>query len=172
VAKAKNVPTKARLARELGCSYYTLVTRYWNLPGRPKDNSPGSARYNVQAYRNWIGSFKFAHNFGSGHNGNDGYPLNEREKARIEKTNVEIERERFKLDVERGKYELKANVYERQLQNVSSTFRELDKAFKHELPPRLEGESAGAIAKICGRKLDELRERLAHSFESNGSTIS
>ena len=51
-------------------------------------------------------------------------------------TRIAIEREKFKLDVERGKYELKSVVTEAILRNVGTLFRELDKAFKHELPPR------------------------------------
>jgi hypothetical protein len=152
---------------------YPTLLEYSKLPGFPPIHSPGSARYDVEAIIKFVHEKKSAHNFGgrNGKNGSNGH-LNQREQALVDKKLIEIERERFKLDVERGKYELKSTVHERQLQNVSATFRELDKAFKHELPPRLEGESAGAIAKMCGRKLDELRERLAKSFESNGSTIS
>jgi DNA-directed RNA polymerase specialized sigma24 family protein len=54
---------------------------------------------------------------------------------------------------------------ERVLRNIGTLFRELDKAFKHELPPRLEGASAGEIAKLCGRRLDRLRDRLVKAFQ-------
>jgi hypothetical protein len=160
------------VSRLVPVRYQTLL-EYRKMPDFPPDHSlTGKARYDVDVIRKWIHNKKSAHNFGGRNGSNGNGHLNERERALVDKKHIEIERERFKLDVERGKYELKTNVYERQLQNVSSTFRELDKAFKHELPPRLEGESAGAIARICGHKLDELRERLAHSFENNGSTIS
>jgi hypothetical protein len=51
--------------------------------------------------------------------------------------------------------------------------RELDKALRHELPPRLEGLSAGDIAKLLGRRFDEIRERVAKALEgTNGHSPS
>jgi len=171
VGKAKNVPTKARLASELGVSYYTLVTRYWDKPGRPKDNSPGSARYNVQAYRDWIGGFKSAHNFGTGHNGNGAFPTNEREQALIDKKKIEIERERFKLDVERREY-LKRTEVNEQISTCNSLIRrELYKAFEYDLPPRVEGLSALEIKKMNRRRLDEILHALPKLFINSDGKV-
>lgn len=95
---------------------------------------------------------------------------NARDAAYIERQVIEAEKAQFDLDVKRSKYELKAVMSERVLTNWSFFIRELDKLFKHELPPRLEGMSAGAIARLLGDRLDDLRERAAKAMESrNGS---
>jgi hypothetical protein len=140
------------------------LMRYRKHRSFPKPRSPGKARWEVQEIRDWIAVRKSAHNFGQ--NGDVSYPLNEREEALLKKTLIEIERERFKLDVERGKYELKSLVTEAILRNVGTLFRELDKAFKHELPPRTEGCSAAEIAKLNGQMLDAARERLVQKFQN------
>ena len=100
------------------------------------------------------------------HNGNGSKP-NPRDAAFIARQNIEAEKAQFDLDVKRGKYVLKSVITECILRNVGLFVRELDKLFKHELPPRLEGLSAGEIGKVCGRRLDELRERLVEHFEGN-----
>jgi hypothetical protein len=162
MSSGRYAPTKAALSRRLGISYYTLIQRFGKLPDRPRDHSPGSARYDVEAWHDFIQARKSAHNFG--HNGNNGFGPSERDKAIIEQKRIATEREKFKLDVERGKYELKDDVVAAITRNITALFRELDKAFRHELPPRFEGLSAGDIAKMSGRKLNELRERLAQAF--------
>jgi hypothetical protein len=166
VSRGRYVATKVELARRCGITHRTLC-RYFNERGHPPDHSPGKARYDVEQWKGWIQGRKSAHNFGKNDNG---YAPNEREKLLIEKKQIEIERERFKLDVERGKYELKSVITERILKNLGLFVRELDKSFKHELPPRLEGLSAGEIAKVCGRRLDELRERVAKAFRNEAPT--
>jgi hypothetical protein len=55
--------------------------------------------------------------------------------------------------------------------NFGFFVRELDKMFKHELPPRLEGLTAGQIAKILGGKLDNLRERMAVALEKRNGSV-
>ena len=102
-------------------------------------------------------------------NGNGSGP-NARDAAFINRQNIQAEKDRFDLEVKRGRYELKTVVREQVLTHISAMFRELDKAFKHELPPRIEGAAAGEIAKICGRRLDDLRERLVESFEGTNGT--
>lgn len=92
------------------------------------------------------------------------------EEAKINRQNIQAEKEQFDLDVKRGRYGRNDKFYESALRNISATFRELDKAFRHELPPRLEGESAGKIARMLGEKLDALRERLTKSFSANGTS--
>ncbi len=163
--RGKYAATLMEVARRVPIRYATLLEKR-KLPGFPPDHSPGKAKFDVDAIRQWIHAHKSAHNFNN--NGN-GYSGNEREQALIRKKNIEIERDTFKLDIERGRYELKTVVREQILTHVNALFRELDKAFRHELPPRLEGLSAGEIAKQNGKRLTELRERLAKHFESNGS---
>jgi hypothetical protein len=97
-----------------------------------------------------------------------GAMINAREQALIRKNEISAERERFKLDIERGKYEEKSVTAERVLRNVTALFKELDKAFRHELPPRLAESSVGEIARILGAKLDEQRQQLYESFNGNG----
>ena len=88
----------------------------------------------------------------------------------FKRQNIAAEKEQFDLEVKRGKFELKTVVREQVLTHINTLFRELDKAFKHELPPRVEGLSAGDIAKLCGRRLDGLRERLVKNFEGATAT--
>jgi hypothetical protein len=92
---------------------------------------------------------------------------NPRDAAFIARQQIEAEKAQFDLDVKRGKYELKAVMAERVMTNFGQYFRDLDKALKHELPPRLEGLSAGQIVKMLGGRADELRERAEKSI-SNG----
>lgn len=169
----KNVPTKARLSRELGISYYTLVTKYWNRPGRPKDNSPGSARYNVQAYRDWISPMKSAHNFGTGHsngNGSNGHlPYNEREQSIIEKNRIAAMAARFDLDVKMGEYVHRLQV-NRDIDTANAIVkRELVKLMQHVLPPKLQGLSAAEMSKIAMDELNRVLKFLPGHFEKAAS---
>jgi hypothetical protein len=152
---------------------YQTLLEYRKMPNFPPDHSPtGKARYDVDVIREWIHRKKSAHNFGGRRNGNGSEPLGEREKALVEKKRIEIEREKLKLDVERGKLGSNDKWREAILTNILATFRELDKAFKHELPPRSEGLKAAEIARLNGKRLDDLRERLSKSFGANGTAIS
>lgn len=159
----KYAATLMEVSRRVPIRYATLLEKR-KLPGFPPDHAPsGKAKFDVDAIRGWIHDHKSAHNAGSNGNGHG----NEREQALIRKKNIEIERDTFKLDVERGRYELKTVVKEQVLTHIGALFRELDKAFKHELPPRVEGLSAGEIAKLNGKRLVELRERLAKHFDTS-----
>jgi hypothetical protein len=171
VRESRYASTKQELAKKLGISFWTLTRKYWERAGRPADNSSGSSKYDVRAYRKWISQFKSAHNFGTYNPDRDplqGYSLSPREKALIQKNELAAERERFNLDILHGKYEEKSVMAERVLTNVSTMFRELDKSFRHELPPRLAESSVGEIARILGAKLDEQRQQLYESFNDNG----
>jgi hypothetical protein len=95
---------------------------------------------------------------------------NERDDAYIERQRIEAEKAQFDLDVKRNKFELKSAMIERVMTNWNFFIRELDKALRHELPPRLEGMSAGQIAKLLGSRLDNLRERTAKAIESRNGT--
>jgi hypothetical protein len=55
------VATKAVLAGRLGISYYTLIHRFDKLPSHPRAHSPGSAPYDVAAWREFIQARKYAH---------------------------------------------------------------------------------------------------------------
>jgi hypothetical protein len=169
VSKGRYVATKSELAKRCGISYFGLL-KNWERTGRPPIHGNGKARYEVALFQKWINEWKSAHNFGTTVNGQKPtFEFNEREKALIEKKRIEIARDQLKLDVERGKYMLKSDVADLILRNVSGFVRELDKAFRHEMPPRLEGASAGEIAKLLGRKLDEQRGRLVKAFSENGT---
>jgi len=52
------------------------------------------------------------------------------------------------------------------LRSFGMIFCELDKAFKHELPPRSENCGVGEIAKLNGQKLDQTRERTVKMSEN------
>ena len=156
--KARYARTKIELARALGISYYTLVRSYWHKPGRPRDHSPGNERYDIQGYKDWISDIKFAHNFGSGQNGNgNGYHMSEREKALLKKREIEIEREQFNLDRERGNYWLKVEGKSTIQRYANALWREIEKVFAHELPPREDGMSAIEIAKLNSERIRDIR---------------
>jgi hypothetical protein len=127
--------------------------------------------YNIEQWQRYANENIATWNRRDPHKGNgNGSGPNARDAAFINRQNIEAEKAQFDLEVKRGRYELKTVVKEQVLTHVSALFRELDKAFKHELPPRIEGLSAGEIAKQCGRRLDDLRERLVEHFEgANGS---
>lgn len=94
---------------------------------------------------------------------------NPRDAAFIKRQLLAAEKEQFDLDVKREKYCLKSETTDRIMKNFGLLVREGDKAFMHELPPRLEGLAAGEIAKVLGRRWSDIREKVARSLESNGS---
>src|SRR5262245_11342007 len=103
MVQARYVGTKVELARRCGVTYYTL-SGYFKLPGHPRDHSPGSARHDVHAWREFIQTHRSAHNFGSGNNSDVPYTPNEREQALIEKNRIATQREKFRLGVEMAEY--------------------------------------------------------------------
>src|SRR5204863_3113372 len=86
------------------------------------------------------------------HNGNRSTP-NPRDAAFIKRQNIAAEKEQFDLDIKRDKYELKSKIREDVLTYVNTMMRELNKAFRHELPPRVEGLKAIDIARLNGKRL-------------------
>ena len=164
MSKGRFVPTKANIARRCGISYYRLLQN-WDRPGRPKDHSPGSARYDVLAYGNWIGSWKSAHNFGSGHNGeSNGYRFNEREKALIERNKIAAESARFDLQVKMGEYVRRLDVNrDRQTANAIVR-RELAKMIQSTLPPKVYGLKPAEIAKVGMEELNRVLRYLPGQF--------
>jgi hypothetical protein len=158
VVQSKYAATKADLARKLGISYYTLVTKYWRREGRPKDHAPGRARYDVQAYKDWISGFKYAHNFGQGHNGsNNGYHFNERERALIEEKKIRAESARFDLEVKRGEWISRIEAFRDIETSDAIVIRELKKGFEHTLPPKLDMVKASEARKILCDWFDTMR---------------
>jgi hypothetical protein len=161
----------------LGISYRTLISDYWKLPGRPENHSEGSSKYDIKAYRDWIQSFKSAHNFGKGRRiagdtnevsraeqSRSGppvtYEFNEREKALIEKNQISAKRERFKLEVEMAEYVPRV-VANRVIDTGNRIVRtEMEKAFANELPPRLEGLKAHEIRRVLLTRLRQLTDHL------------
>jgi len=100
-------------------------------------------------------------------NGSNGSTPNPRDAAFIKRQLLAAEKEQFDLDVKREKYCLKSETSDRIMKNFGLLVREGDKAFMHELPPRLEGMSAGEIAKVLGRRWADIREKVARSLESS-----
>jgi hypothetical protein len=140
----------------------------WQKRWRPKEHSPGKARDEVVLFRDWVQSWKSAHNFGvNGQGGN--FQPDERERALIEKKQVEIERDRFKLDAKRREYVKRTEVNEELSRCCALVRRELYKAFEHDLPPRVEGLSALEIKKHNRKRLDEILRGLPKTFENNGA---
>ncbi len=153
--------SKVELAKALGVSYRALLG-WWSRPSRPADHSPGANRYDIEAYRDWIGSFKSAHNFGTGRGaeGSELYEMSPRERAIVEKNRIAAERERFRLAVEKGEYVLR-DVANRTIDVGNAIVRrELERMFASELPPRLEGLSATLIRKEMLTSLDRCLARL------------
>jgi hypothetical protein len=89
-------------------------------------------------------------------NGSNGSKPNPRDAAYIEAQNIRAEKERFDLDVQRGLYWLKEKAKGRIARDFGILMRELDKAFVHEIPPRDEGLTAGEIAKLHRKRLNEI----------------
>lgn len=145
-------PTKAVAALKLGIRYGTFLD-YSKQPDFPKPRA-GAARYDLEAIKRWIEQRKSAHNFGV--NGSSGYKPSEREQSIIDKNRIAAEREQFRLDIDRGRYELKSVTGERIEKGFGLLVRELTKAFRHELPPQLEGLTAGEIAKLNNKKLQHI----------------
>jgi len=161
------------LAKLLGCSYWTLIRKYWSYPDRPKDHSPGKAKYDILAYRLFINRHRSAHNFGSRNSDVPQNGVSQRELALIEKSQVATERERFKLGIERREYIKRDEVNERLTTDYAIIRRELYKAFEHDLPPRIEGLSAMDIRKANRKRLDEIFRSMPRMFDNgNGSAAS
>jgi hypothetical protein len=165
VSKGQYVATKAELARRCGISHYRLHEN-WQQPGRPKDHSPGRSRYEVNAYRDWIQSWKSAHNFGSRNASEEfRYRPNEREQALIDKNKISAQRERFKLQVEMSEY-VPRLIANRAIETGNRILRtELLKAFQSELPPRLEGLNVNVIRKVLLAKFHELTRHLPPTIQ-------
>jgi hypothetical protein len=156
--QSRYVATKVELANRCGVTYYTL-SGYFKLPGHPRDHSPGSARYDVKVWREFIQAHRSAHNFGT-RNGEVPYELNERERAIIEKNKIATQREKFKLEVEMAEYIPRVDA-NRQIESANYVVRrELHKALVQELPPRLEMLKAAEIRKITQAKYDEIVSHL------------
>lgn len=156
--ESRYTDTKQKLAVRCGISYRRLLSN-WDRPSRPKDHSQGSTRYDIVAYRNWIASWRSAHNFGS-RNGEFVYTPNERERALIEKNRIATQREKFRLEVEMAEYvpRVEAN---RQVEAGNFVVRrELHKALVIELPARLEMLKAAEIRKVTQTKYDEIVSHL------------
>ena len=170
VRESRYTDTKQKLAARCGISYRRLLSN-WDRPSRPKDHSQGSTKYDVQAYREWIGSWKSAHNFGSRNSDDNVWPrMNERERAYAERAKIAAERERFRLEIEMAEYipRLDAN---RQVETGNTIVRrELRKAFEFELPPRVEMMKAAEVRRIMVQKYNEIVGHLPKLFMgSNGS---
>jgi hypothetical protein len=158
VRESRYTDTKQKLAVRCGISYRRLLSN-WDRPGRPKDHSQGSTRYDIVAYRNWIASWRSAHNFGS-RNGEFVYTPNERERALIEKNRIATQREKFRLEVEMSEYVLRVEVNRQVEAGNYVVRRELHKALVMELTARVEMLKASEIRKVTQAKYDEIVSHL------------
>jgi hypothetical protein len=157
--QSRYVATKVELARRCGVTYYTL-TGYFKLPGHPRDHSPGSARYDVHPWREFIQAHRSAHNFGGAKNGDVPYTPNERERALIEKNRIATQREKFRLEVEMAECISRQQACQ-QIESANAIVRrELQKALVMELPARLEMLKAAEIRKVTQAKYDEIVSHL------------
>ena len=164
MSKRRYAHNKATLAKCLGISYRTLVSHYWDRKDRPQNHSEGTSKYDIEAYRKWIETFKFAYNFGSRESNTVIYEPNEREKALTEKNKASAAREKFKLEIEMGEYipRISAN---RDVDTANAiVIRELYKAMEHELPPRLEMLKAAEIRKVLVTKINQIIAYLPQQF--------
>jgi hypothetical protein len=167
VSKQLYAKNKKELARLIGISHTSLL-RLFQRSDHP-ENVLGKGWLIEQWHRYAHANIRYEKQRKSIVNNTIASP-NLRDEAYIARQEVAAERERFELDVKRGRYELKTAMIERVMTNFGFFVRELEKALRHELPPRLEGLSAGQIAKLLGQKLDDLRERAARAMEDrNGS---
>ena len=158
VRESRYTDTKQKLAVRCGISYRRLLSN-WGRPSRPKDHSAGSTKYDVLAYREWIRSWRSAHNFGS-RNGEFVYTPNERERALIEKNKIATAREKFRLEVEMAAYIPRQQACQ-QIESANAIVRrELHKALVMELPARLEMLKAAEIRKVTQAKYDEIVSHL------------
>lgn len=165
--------TKSELAKVLGVSLHTVL-KYSKATGRPENHAFGSARYDIEAWRQFIGQRKSAHNFGR--NGHSTLPPSERElsmmdknKALAERARILIERDQFRLAVERGEYFAKDEVLRAFDLSHSTARREIDKAIETELPPKLQGRGAIEIRKILRRWRDNLYRMIPVKYATNGA---
>jgi hypothetical protein len=129
---------------------------------------PGKG-YNIEQWQRYANENIATWNRRDPHKRNGNGSTNPRDAAFIKRQLLAAEKEQFDLDVKREKYCLKSETSDRVMRNFGLLVREGDKAFMHELPPRLEGLAAGEIAKVLGRRWSDIREKVARSLESNGS---
>jgi hypothetical protein len=160
--------TKTELARRLGLRYATLCG-WFKAPDRPRNHSPGTTRYDVEAWRQWIGRRTKSHRLGNSGQGSNGevsqpFALSEREKALTEKASIEAERSRFKLAIERGEYLERQGVCNAVEQAHSLVRRQLNKALLCELLPALEGLTSAQMRRPVRRVIDELSDNLVQQF--------
>lgn len=167
--KRTHAKNKVLLAQAIDISRPALY-RLFELPDHPQQ-TPGLG-WNISHWQKFadrnISYWNKRDPHKNGSNGNGATP-NPRDAAFIKRQNIAAEKEQFDLDIKRDKYELKSKVREDVLTFVNAMMRELNKAFRHELPPRVEGLKAIEIARLNGKRLDDLRERLVKNFEGNGS---
>ena len=91
---------------------------------------------------------------------------NLRDEAYIKRQELAADNLAFDLAVKRDKYTPKEETQKKVMTYFGMLVREGDKAFKHELPPRLEGMKAIEMAKVMGKRWDDIIERVAKSLES------
>ena len=166
------VNTKIALAHAIPCSRDQL-NKMLVLLDAPRKRRAG---FDVEAWRQFARTQITNPNAminrqqrGVGSNGQKYEPfISERDKSIIEKNKIQARREVFELDVKMGEY-IARDAVNQQIDTANGiVISELRKSLGLELPPRLEGLSAGEIKKKLLAKLDSIFERLPRQFERIG----
>jgi len=162
-AAGKTVSNQADLARELKCSHIALKKWLTNVrysekrPVRPTNNT-----YQVWKYKPWVEYHGL-----KGKEVQDEFELSESQELKDELMKIKIEQERSKLDKIRGSQidrDLVSEVYGK---CVATIFRELDRVFGDEIPPRTRGLTEKQISGLNRRELRSVFQQAKESF-SNG----
>lgn len=166
MVKRKHARNKKELAALLGIGQQALANLFKRNDFPPQ--VPGQG-YNLEQWERYANNNVAFWRNNSGDAARRSNP-NLRDDAYIRRQELAMTKEQFDLDIKRGKYTPKEETRKEVMTYFGMLVREGDKAFHHELPPRLEGQSAGDIAKLLGRRWDEIRDRVATALESkNGN---
>jgi hypothetical protein len=153
VRKARIAKNKTVLHRSIGISRPALERLFQRGDYPPQ--VPGQG-WPIDQWQRYADNNIATWNRRDPHNGNGSKP-NPRDAAFIERQNILAEKDQFNLDVERGKYWNKEKAKGRIARDFGIMWREIDKVFIHELPPKLEGLSAGEIMKLHRKRLHEIQ---------------
>ena len=162
-AAGKTVSNQGDLARELKCPHIALKKWLTNArysekrPVRPTNNT-----YQVWKYKPWVEYHGL-----KGKEAQDEFELSESQELKDELMKIKIEQERSKLDKIRGSQidrDLVSKVYGK---CVATIFRELDRVFGDEIPPRTRGLTEKKISGLKRRELRSVFQQAKESF-SNG----
>jgi len=151
------------LANRLGCSHAAIkkwLNEHRYVEKRPTKEPNGA--YLVEKYKPWL---KY-HGL-SGREAQDEFELSESQELKDELMKIKIEQERAKLEKIRGSQigrDLVSEVYGK---CAATIFRELDRVFGDEIPPRTRGLTEKQISGLNRKELRSVFQQAKVSF-SNG----